>query len=788
MASSSVQLIVDASRALSPIRQVQKASQDLAAGFEKLKASAKSAANTAVEVGRSLERNTQKLREQTTSVQGLISAYAGFRTLKGAITAGVELETAQKRAELLTQRFTQLAGIQQVAAQSADKFRIAQTDTLAALIDLGNRLGPQGASLAEIRDVYEGFNTVLAINKVSTQEAASAQLQLNQALGSGRLAGEEFRAVNEATPQVIDAIANVLGVARGEVKKLAADGAVSAPVLIQALRNIKDQGANELEKSFDSASGRLRSFQKAQTELAQAIGIQLLPAFTPLISGVTELIKGFAALPAPVRTFTASAIALTATMVALGPVLSGTIGLLRAVGVATLIAAGPWVALAAGITAAAVALGSYQTKAARMGQAAAGGDPAAMKAARGELAGVQQQITAARARREKATGRERASIDRTVTRLRKQESDLLSGIKAGTSAGLPLTGDGGLMASAAAPTEDGKTAKAKKGRESRLGELTRELGLAQDIYEIQGRVLQSRASENKALETTRQAQIELRQITDQIAAVKADKDVPAAEKLQQVAALEVQARTAARQLAYDLNLQEQEKAKNAAEIIQRLTDEQALLQARLNGNEAEVMMSQQIRDLKKESSNLSEKDLRTMLETNNGLKQQIEAAEQMKQLYTDIGSTIKSGVVDGITSAVNGTKTLAEVANNMLGNLANRLLDIAVNMALFGVMSGTGTGGGLLGGLFKKRAMGGSVSGGQPYLVGERGPELFMPGRSGGIASAGSFGGSNIVVNVDATGTNVQGNSDDSKRLGEAIGVAIRQELIKQKRPGGLLS
>ena len=787
MANSSVQLIVDASRALSPIRQVQKASQDLAAGFEKLKASAKSAANAAVEVGRSLERNTQKLREQTTSVQGLISAYAGFRTLKGAISAGVELETAQKRAELLTQRFSQLAGIQQVAAQSAEKFRIAQTDTLAALIDLGNRLGPQGASLAEIRDVYEGFNTVLAINKVSTQEAASAQLQLNQALGSGRLAGEEFRAVNEATPQVIDAIANVLGVARGEVKKLAADGAVSAPVLIQALRNIKDQGANELEKSFDSASGRLRSFQKAQTELAQAIGIQLLPAFTPLLSGVTELIKGFAALPAPVRTFTASAVALTATMVALGPVLSSTIGLLRAVGAATLIAAGPWVALAAGITAAAVALGSYQTKAARMGQAAAGGDPTAIKAAKGELAGVQQQIRAARTRREKATGRERASIDRTVTRLRKQESDLVAGIKAGTSAGLPLTGEGGLMATAA-PAEDGKAGKAKKGRESRLGELTRELGLAQDIYEIQGRVLQSRASENKALETTRQAQIELRQITDQIAAVRADKDAPAAEKLQQVKALEVQAMTTARQLAYDLNLQEQEKAKNAADVIQRLTDEQALLQARLNGNEAEVMLSQQVRDLKKESSNLNEKDLRTMLETNNGLKQQIEAAEQMKQLYTDIGSTIKSGVVDGITSAVNGTKSLAEVANNMLGNLANRLLDIAVNMALFGVMSGTGTGGGLLGGLFKKRAMGGSVTGGQPYLVGERGPELFMPGRSGGIASAGSFGSSNIVVNVDATGTNVQGNSDDSKRLGEAIGVAIRQELIKQKRPGGLLA
>lgn len=86
------------------------------------------------------------------------------------------------------------------------------------------------------------------------------------------------------------------------------------------------------------------------------------------------------------------------------------------------------------------------------------------------------------------------------------------------------------------------------------------------------------------------------------------------------------------------------------------------------------------------------------------------------------------------------------------------------------------------------RANGGSVMAGQSYVVGERGPELFTPGRSGSIAPNGAMGGSNIVVNVDATGTNVQGNADDSKLLGAAIGAAVQAELIKQKRPGGLLA
>jgi phage-related minor tail protein len=124
----------------------------------------------------------------------------------------------------------------------------------------------------------------------------------------------------------------------------------------------------------------------------------------------------------------------------------------------------------------------------------------------------------------------------------------------------------------------------------------------------------------------------------------------------------------------------------------------------------------------------------------------------------------------------------------LLNNIANKLLDVAVNLALFGAMSGTGTGGGLLGGLFK-RAGGGSVTAGQGYLVGERGPELFMPGRSGGIAPAGSFGGmGNVVVNVDAGGSSVQGDPGQASQLGKVIGLAVQQELIKQKRPGGLLS
>ena len=186
-------------------------------------------------------------------------------------------------------------------------------------------------------------------------------------------------------------------------------------------------------------------------------------------------------------------------------------------------------------------------------------------------------------------------------------------------------------------------------------------------------------------------------------------------------------------------------------------------------------------------------------------------AEQLKSLYTDIGMTIKSGVVDAIQGAIDGTKSLGEVAASVLNNIANKLLDIAVNMSLFGAMSGTGTGGGLLGGLFKSGgggglgsvasniaqyapleglALGGPVSAGTPYMVGERGPELFMPSRGGSIIPNNALGGggTNVVVNVDASGSSVQGDQAQGRQLGVAISSAVQAELVKQKRPGGLLA
>tara|TARA_Y100000361_G_scaffold147753_1_gene159686 strand:- start:2124 stop:3980 length:1857 start_codon:yes stop_codon:yes gene_type:complete len=156
-------------------------------------------------------------------------------------------------------------------------------------------------------------------------------------------------------------------------------------------------------------------------------------------------------------------------------------------------------------------------------------------------------------------------------------------------------------------------------------------------------------------------------------------------------------------------------------------------------------------------------------------------AEKLKQQYAEIANTIRDGLVDGIMAAVDGSRSLAESLSGVLKQLAGIFLQRGIgNFASQG-------GGGLLG-LIPGLANGGPASRGRPYVVGERGPELFVPNSSGTVVPNGAIGGANVVVNVDASGTEVQGSQGNADQLGRLIGQAVQAELIKQKRPGGLLT
>jgi hypothetical protein len=206
--------------------------------------------------------------------------------------------------------------------------------------------------------------------------------------------------------------------------------------------------------------------------------------------------------------------------------------------------------------------------------------------------------------------------------------------------------------------------------------------------------------------------------------------------------------------------------------------------------------------------------------SNSLLLTQEEQIQKLIEKYPLLGQAADAAanmMTFGIQSFVDGTKTAEEVFADFLRSIADMLMRTAQQMIAqyivlgvaraFGLggtpsfdysgmdLSGSQFGPGALGGfpipdgrILAGRANGGSVSSGRSYLVGERGPELFVPGAQGNIVPNNAMGGANVTVNVDASGSSVQGNGQNAKQLGAAIGAAVQAELIKQKRPGGLLA
>jgi lambda family phage tail tape measure protein len=202
----------------------------------------------------------------------------------------------------------------------------------------------------------------------------------------------------------------------------------------------------------------------------------------------------------------------------------------------------------------------------------------------------------------------------------------------------------------------------------------------------------------------------------------------------------------------------------------------------------------------------------------DGIANYLESIGTLRENISNLSGNVFKGLEDAIVSlTTTGSFNFKQFALSVVEDLTRMVTRMLIIAPILQAIQSLLPGGGFLsganalstvklrpGGLF---ANGGVFDGGMvtrptvfPFasggagrfgLMGEAGPEAIMPlkrGSDGRLGVAGGSGTTNVVVNVDATGSSVQGDQGQGAALGRAVASAVQAELIKQKRPGGLLA
>lgn len=227
----------------------------------------------------------------------------------------------------------------------ANRTRAPVQDTAQAFQRFDLALQQLGASQRESLQLTETVNKALVLSGSTTNEQASALLQLSQAFNKGKLDGDEFRTVMELMPSVADAIAKQLNVTRGALLDLAPQGKITAEVMRQAFANAREEIGDRFAKTIPTLGQAFVVLRNSATQFFGELNKRL---------GITEAMsRALLFLADNMKAVGVALAALTAALlVAFGPaIISGIVAATGAVKAFTLaIAANPIGLLIVGLT------------------------------------------------------------------------------------------------------------------------------------------------------------------------------------------------------------------------------------------------------------------------------------------------------------------------------------------------------------------------------------------------------------------------------------------------------
>lgn len=202
-----------------------------------------------------------------TQVASAVAALASASYLIAQMDAYTKLSAQLKLATDSTAEFSKAMGqVKQIAQE-------AQTDISGVAVlyaRITSATKEMGTSQAQVAAVTRAVALSLKVSGAGANEAASATLQLSQAFATGTLRGEEFNAVNEASPRLMKALADGIGLPVGQLREMAAAGKLTSEVMANAL----PKALKDLEQEAKSVQTIGGAFQQLRNEAALFIGEQ----------------------------------------------------------------------------------------------------------------------------------------------------------------------------------------------------------------------------------------------------------------------------------------------------------------------------------------------------------------------------------------------------------------------------------------------------------------------------------------------------------------------------------
>ena len=192
-------------------------------------------ANAAGRIPAPVRQTENAFDSLTGKVMGFVSAYAGIQGVKRLVALSDEVTQTTARLNLMNDGLQTTAELQNKIMESANRSRASFLTQADIIAKLGQRAPDAFSSNDETIQFAENLSKMFVVAGASQQEMASASLQLTQALGSGVLRGEELNAVFESAPNVIQTIADYLGVPIGEIREMASEGQITADIVKQAM-------------------------------------------------------------------------------------------------------------------------------------------------------------------------------------------------------------------------------------------------------------------------------------------------------------------------------------------------------------------------------------------------------------------------------------------------------------------------------------------------------------------------------------------------------------------------